>query len=294
MKGFEVEAIEPMTLQCSNRLAHMYVLSPFVWRSGETYNLLVRAVPRRDDEPRLKMAEIWWGRSADGLHFEMDRAPVIFPGPELDDRDGCEDPTVIAARDLLHVWYTGWNHREDTGCLLYAAGPDPTRLVKQSVALESRAPFVNPKEATVAPVDDGWRLLFEYAEDGASKLGIAAANDLKGPWTPERLHLFARPGSWDSWHLSTGPVVGAGEPNPVMFYNGADHDANWRIGWAEFSHDYGKIVARGEEPLLTPGSLAEGWTDIAFAASALAMGERIWIYYSVSDRELFRATVRRV
>ena len=29
----------------------MYVLSPCVWASGDGYDILIRAVPRRDDEP---------------------------------------------------------------------------------------------------------------------------------------------------------------------------------------------------------------------------------------------------
>ena len=94
MAGWEVVSVEPMTMHRTNRLANMYVLSPFVWREGELFHLLVRAVPRRDDEPRLKMAEIWHGISGDGRHFEMETAPVLFPGPDLIDLDGCEDPTV--------------------------------------------------------------------------------------------------------------------------------------------------------------------------------------------------------
>lgn len=34
-------------------------------------------------------------------------------------------------------------------------------------------------------------------------------------------------------------------------------------------------------------------TDIAFAASAVEQGERIWLYYSLSDETLMRATLRR-
>jgi hypothetical protein len=91
MIGFEVERIEPVTLACRNRLTGMYTLSPFVWRAEDgTYQVMLRAVPRRDDEPRLKMAEAWHGPSADGLHFEMDVAPVLFPGPI--------PPTSMAAR----------------------------------------------------------------------------------------------------------------------------------------------------------------------------------------------------
>ena len=112
--NFEVIETAPMTLTRPNRLADMYTLSPFVWREDDGYHLLLRAVPRRNDEPRLKIAEIWHGLSADGLHFEMDEAPVIFPGPDLADLDGCEDPTVLVTDGQLRVWYSGWNQQQDT------------------------------------------------------------------------------------------------------------------------------------------------------------------------------------
>ena len=97
--GWDVVSIEPMTLHRANRLADMYVLSPYVWRQDDRFHLLVRAVPARDDEPRLKMSEIWYGVSDDGVEFTMDIAPTIFPGPALIDLDGCEDPTVLVRRD---------------------------------------------------------------------------------------------------------------------------------------------------------------------------------------------------
>ncbi|WP_010219880.1 hypothetical protein [Sphingomonas sp. PAMC 26621] len=295
MKGFIVEAIEPVTLGRQSRLVDMYVLSPFIWRTGDSYELLVRAVPRRDDEPRLKMAEIWYGTSSNGLHFEMDEAPVLFPGPGLEDLDGCEDPTVIVSEGRVHCWYTGWNQAQRTGRLMYAAGPDARSLNKQRRVLDSRPPYANPKEATVAPAADGsWRLLFEYAEDEHSKIGAAAAPDLHGPWEVIGPLLAARPDHWDNWHLSTGPVIGAGSKQPVMFYNGATHDAHWRIGWAALDAGLGQVVARCDGPLIAPEALASGATDIAFAASAIEDEDHIWLYYSLSDKDLFRARLRRL
>ena len=181
----EVLAQEPLSIARSNRLADMYMLSPYVWREagGAGLHILLRAVPRRDDEPRLKMAEIWHGVSTDGLHFEMDAAPVIFPGPDLVDLDGCEDPTVITGPDGLRVWYTGFNQKQEVGRLLLARGPDVKRLAKAGVAVESRPPFANPKEAAVAPsAGGGWRMYFEYAHEEASLIGQAQADDLDGPW----------------------------------------------------------------------------------------------------------------
>lgn len=296
MKGFAFKGSERMTLSRKGRLTNMYVLSPYVWqREDGMYDILLRAVPRRDDEPRLKMAEIWYGQSQDGLHFEMDAEPVLFPGPDIADLDGCEDPTVVVDGASVHVWYTGWNQRQLTGRLLHAVGPDVRNIAKMGVSLESGAPFANPKEATVSQAADGtWCLFFEYAEDDASKIGMASSESLYGPWSVKGPALERRADRFDNWHLSTGPVIGAGTAKPVMFYNGATRDAHWRIGWAAFDRNLRKVVARSDEPLITPQDLIDGDTDIAFAASAIEHDGEIWLYYSIADKDLQRATLVRL
>lgn len=293
-KAWRVVSIEPVTLHRTNRLANMYVLSPFVWFDGEQFHLFVRAVPRRDDEPRLKMAEIWHGVSSDGSHFDMDLAPILFPGPDLADLDGCEDPTVVVDGETLRVWYTGYNQQQQTGRLLFARGPDCERLSKAGLAIDSAPGFVNPKESTIVRTGaKKWRMYFEYARSDASLIGQASANDLDGPWAEiADSPLAPRADQWDCWHLSPGPIVGEGTAQPTMFYNGATQDAKWRIGWARFDRHFTRLVERCEAPLICPeGLLADGVTDIAFAASAVEQDGKVFLYFSQSDQDMRRATL---
>ena len=296
MPGWELLSTEPLTMHRTNRLANMYVLSPFVWHDGKQFHMLVRAVPRRDDEPRLKMAEIWHGVSEDGHHFDMDVAPTIFPGPDLVDLDGCEDPTVYVDQQIVRVWYTGYNAQQKIGRLLLARGPDVAKLAKAGLAIDSTPAFTNPKEATVAAVGPGhWRIYFEYARDGASLIGQAGADDLDGPWREVAPSpLLPRADHWDGWHLSPGPIVGERTEQPTMFYNGATRDAHWRIGWAMFDPGLTRLVDRSEEPLVEPqGAISGGATDIAFAASAVERDGSVLLYFSQSDQDLRRAVLRR-
>jgi len=296
MSAWEVVEIAPITMYRTNRLANMYVMSPFVWRDGDRFHLLVRAVPRRDDEPRLKMAEIWHGTSDDGLHFAMESAPTLFPGPDLVDLDGCEDPTVHIDGATLRVWYTGYNEQQKTGRLMLARGPAVAKLAKAGVAIDSSPDFTNPKEATVVAVGSGgWRMYFEYAANGASLIGQVSADDLDGPWANvAQSPITPRPGKWDCWHLSAGPIIGEGAARPTMFYNGATQDAAWRIGWATFDESLTELAERCEEPLVCPQEpLSAGSTDIAFAASAVERDGTVLLYYSQSDQDLRCATIRR-
>ena len=167
-----LDHIEDLTIDATGRLAQMYQLSPFVWHSGARYEILLRAVPSRDDNPALKISEAWWGWSDDGLRFTMDRAPCLWADPDGPDRDGCEDPTVVPTDDGLHLWYSGWNGDDEVGRLLHAVGPSPDRLTKTGVVLDSSDQFANPKEAELWRTPSGeWALAFEFARDGRSLMG---------------------------------------------------------------------------------------------------------------------------
>jgi len=78
----------------------------------------------------------------------------------------------------------------------------------------------------------------------------------------------------------------------VMFYNGATHDARWRIGWISFDPGFTRVTGRGIEPMLVPPpALSREATDIAFAASTVIEGDRIALYFSLEDRMLRRALI---
>ncbi|MBC5823533.1 MAG: hypothetical protein GIW99_07470 [Candidatus Eremiobacteraeota bacterium] len=296
-KGFAVVEIKALELERKSPLAEMYTLSPFVWRegAGAEYNLLVRAVPH-SDIPAEKIARVHYGVSSDGLHFKMSDRPAIAPGPGDDDKDGCEDPTLAIVDETYYVYYTGWNETSKRGQLLLASGPAPEKLRKRGVALPWTPEAENPKEATIVQAGDGsWRLFFEYAAGGASKIGIASAPAVGGPWTVHDPLFDTRSDRWDSWHLSTGPVLSCDPQRPIMFYNGATEQVEWRIGWIVFDERFTRVVARCEEPMIAPpprGTPED--TDIAFAASSVEEGDDIYLYYSIADKDMFRATVRRV
>lgn len=272
----------------------MYKLSPFVWEQSMGYSILLRVVNVSAD-PSRKVARIHAGRSENGRRFILDQTPVIGPSENIDDPDsgGCEDPTLAYAGGRYYVYYTGWNERDQRGSLLLASGSAVSRLDKHGVALASTAALRNPKEATIARGADGrWRLFFEFADGGRSRIGMAESEQVDGPWRTLPVPFESRAGAWDAWHLSTGPIVEHAD-GPLMFYNGSTQDAAWRIGWIQFDPDYRRVIARCDEPLVTPGErrTAED-TDIAFAASAIAEGDEVSLYYSIADRYCMRAGLR--
>jgi predicted GH43/DUF377 family glycosyl hydrolase len=297
MLDFYLAKQDELTFICLEPLASMFKLSPCVWQEGTEFKLLLRVV-NRAGRASEKVARVHYGTSPDGLTFSLDEEAVIAPGPDVPgsyDSGGCEDPTLARVDGRYYVYYSGWNEHLKRGELLLATGSDIHHLEKRGIALESSQRAANPKEATIAGVSGGgWRLFFEYADENRSKIGLARSASAGGPWEVLAPLFSPRPDSWDSWHLSTGPILDSDPRNPVMFYNGASPDARWRIGWVEFDADYTRVLSRSINPLVLPGDArGQDDTDIAFAASALAVGDEVHLYYSISDRYCMRAIVRR-
>ncbi len=269
-------------------------MSPFVWKEGELYRVMIRGVPDPLG-PKDPTGIICGGASRDGLAFTMDAGLAITPGPGPADIGGCEDPTVVVTDHGYLVYYTGVDAARSQGSMILAAGPDLTALVKEELVLKAPPGEGNIKEATLAQAASGdWRLFYEYAANDASRIGMASGPTAKGPWTVQPDPFGIREDSWDNWHLSTGPMTQVAGQDPVMFYNGATHDARWRIGWVSFDPDFTRVTGRGLEPmLLPPPAVDRASTDIAFAASTVMEGERIALYYSLEDRMLRRALIRR-
>lgn len=293
MVAYVVEAVDDVTPAPGSPADGMDLMSPYVWRESDHYRIMVRVLawPLGPDDAT---GTIYAGTSDDGLIFTLSPKPAISPGPDDVDAGGCEDPTVVGlAKGGYAVFYTGVDSKRDQGSMLVAAGPDIDHLTKRAVLLKAPAGEGNIKEATVAQASDGsWRLFYEYAKDGASRIGIASSPTEHGPWTPQDDPFDVRPDGWDNWHLSTGPMLMQDGRDPVMFYNGATGDARWRIGWISFSPDFSRVTGRGIEPILMPPPPRHrASTDIAFAASVVIDGDAIWLYYSLEDRRLSRATI---
>lgn len=293
---FNVRAIEDVALEGPNALMARDWMSPFVWREPDgRWGIMLRAVPKRGTSAR-DTGVIWGGWATDGRNFMMLDAPSITPGPDANDAGGVEDPTVLRCVDGSYVvYYTGVRPDMAHGELSHAIGPTIDRLEKTGVVLASSKSQGNTKEATVERTADGqWRLFYEYAAEGASRIGLAIGPDMAGPWEEQSAPFQPRRASWDNWHLSTGPLLLDDREMPVMFYNGATRDARWRVGWVAFDRDCTRVVARGIQPLITPPPVDDRTaTDIAFASSVVVTDGAIWLYYSLEDRRLTRVRIRR-
>ena len=291
-RRFEIVDTHDLAIQGPESLRAKALLSPFVWEAGDRLLMLLRT--QRHDEDKVT-GRIWLGDSDDGLRFRMDPAPLIVPTLPHLDAGGCEDPTVVLHDGQTSVFYTGVDE-DGRGELLYASGPDVRQLVKHGVAFSCSRTELNTKEATIVLTQPGcWRLFHEYAHDGRSCIGLAAGPAPAGPWTEHQDPIVAREESWDSFHLSTGPLIDDGEGDLLMFYNGSDRQPRWSIGWATFDRQTLELRERCEAPLIVPPCDGGDAGQIVFAASAINCDDgTLHLYYSSDDRQPRRATIRRL
>ena len=293
--NFSVEAIDELRIEADQPIKDRDLLSPDVWNEQGKCKILVRSAPRTLTETG-NTGTIHYGESDDGIAFHLHSKPVIAPDGSDLDVGGCEDPTVVSGQGGYVVYYTGVDQTRTSGQMLYATGTRIDQLQKRGVALASSKTEGNTKEATIECTEDGkWRLFYEYAHNEASLIGLALGDGVAGPWREQKAPFEPRDDNWDNWHLSPGPLLTCDKNMPVMFYNGATHDARWRIGWIAFNHDYTKVVDRCIEPLIVPPPPKErDDTDIAFAASCIVIDDRTsHLYFSRADKMLFRAAIRR-
>ncbi len=290
MVAYVVEALDEVTLAPGSPAEGCDLMSPFCWIEDGVVHMMLRVVPPSGHPTGV----IWAGRSEDGVNFTLSPQPAIGPGPGPEDAKGCEDPTVVRHHGDYTVFYTGVQ-ADGQGQLLVAEGKRLQDLVKGPSLLKAPEGEGNVKEATLAKVADGeWVLWYEYAQNNASRIGCARGPSARGPWTVVDDPFTVRDDSWDRWHLSTGPVEILPGHEPVMFYNGATEDARWRIGWVTFSPDFRRVTGRGVEPLVMPAPPTDrSGADIAFAASSVVIDGLIHLYYSIEDKTLRRATIRR-
>ncbi len=294
---FNVQELQDIQLMGPPQLMARDLMSPYVWLEPDgRFGIMVRAVTR-PGEPMTDTGIIWAGWSDDGVRFAMLDQPSILPGAAGEkDAGGVEDPTVVKMNDGSYVvYYTGVEADMAHGEMFYATGPTVSQLAKAGVALASSKSLGNTKEATVDREKDGrWSLFYEYAADEASRVGLAIGANVDGPWNEQPTPFMPREDGWDNWHLSTGPMLLDDPEMPVMFYNGATHDARWRIGWVAFDRELTRVVDRCIEPLVTPPPAPDRTaSDIAFAASVTSRDGEVWLYYSLEDRRLSRARLKR-
>jgi len=248
-----------------HRLSDQPIISPRGdgWESAGTFNPAVvvhngKFVMLYRAQDVSGTSRLGYAESADGIHFERRRDPVLSPEADYEKDGGVEDPRLVQFGDTYYLTYTGYNKKDAQLCL--ATSRDLIHWERQGVILPAYKGNWNvgwTKSGAIVPEKINgkyWMYFLGTSSDKTDQTGLAYSPDLVH-WTEatEKPVLPRRPGRFDSRVAEPGPPPMLTKDGILLIYNGADDKLVYRTGMAVFSPDEpAKLLWRSDEPVFAP------------------------------------------
>ena len=249
---------------------------------GETL-LLVRV------EHRNGMSSLAVATSANGVtDWKVDPARGLRP--ELDsyeEKFGVEDPRITQVGSDFYVVYTGYCADGPAVCI--AKTKDFSTWERLGVVMRP-----DDKDAALFPVrfGDRWAMLHRPGTARGSHIWLSYSPDLRH-WGDPRVVMSARKnGWWDNHKVGLGPPPLLTKDGWLACYHGVRSTAAgliYRAGLALLDkEDPGKVLARGDEWLLSPREPYERQGDVGQVVFPCGWilrddGDTLHLYYGGAD-----------
>jgi predicted GH43/DUF377 family glycosyl hydrolase len=226
-------------------------------------------------------------RSRDGLHFEVDPKPFLFPSHPLENF-GIEDPRITKLGDKYYITYTAVS---DRGVAVGLA------VTEDFVKVERLGIILAPanKDVVLFPetINGKYYMLHRPSPSGIGypDIWLASSPDLHH-WGDHRYVFGVRPGSWDSKRIGAGVPPFRVADGWLELYHGADDNNRYSMGAVLLDKDDpSRVLARSREPFLAPEAQYEQegfFGHVVFACGALVDVERdhVRLYYGVADTSM--------
>jgi len=250
----------------------------------------VMRVEHKDSMPRLHVA-----RSADGIHWEIDKHPIALSGgdPEIAHPSYTYDPRVcrIAEDDSEAVYYVTW-------CTDYhgpTIGVARTRDFQTFEQLENAfLPFNRNGVLFPRRINGKYLMLSRPSDDGHTPFGdiyVSESPDMVH-WGRHRYVMGAGGQWWQGTMIGAGPIPIETREGWLLLYHGVCNNCNgfvYSMGAALLDlEDPSKVLYRTNKYLLFPTEPYEttGFVpNVCFPCAALCDGPtgRLAIYYGAAD-----------
>jgi predicted GH43/DUF377 family glycosyl hydrolase len=237
-------------------------------------------------------------RSDDGLHFEVEDEPVLFPakeGPfEVHESQGIEDPRATFLDDTYYVMYTA---ASGYGPRIALAKTDDFHTFER-IAVVSEP---GNKDGVLFPekINGQYVRLDRPIGQGIGSIWISYSNDLYS-WGRSKVLISPRGGYWDSYRIGASAPPIRTEKGWLEIYHGVKMTSGgpiYRTGAVLLDlEDPSQVICRCSVPLLSPRENYERIGDVGnvvFACGAIVEpnGE-IKMYYGAADTSLCVATAK--
>mmetsp|Transcript_12601 Transcript_12601/g.21765 ORF Transcript_12601/g.21765 Transcript_12601/m.21765 type:complete len:325 (-) Transcript_12601:269-1243(-) len=264
------------------------VYNPAAWTDGSVVWMLYRAEnrPNASVPNDRSVSRVGLARSIDGIHFEREREPVLFPTEPYEFPGGVEDPRVVRVGQLFYLTYTAYDGKLARLCV---ATSSDLRLWRKHGVLFPSLGWTKSGAILTRPIRNLYWMYF-----GDTSLYLAYSADLI-KWTAlQQPVLQPRPGNWDSRLVEPGPPPMVTRDGIVLIYNGANNQLVYGVGQALFAlDDPSRCLARTDQPFLRPEAHLEKHgqvRNVVFAEGLVAFNGKLMLYFGMGDSGLGVAT----
>lgn len=222
-------------------------------------------------------------RSKDGKNWTVADDVCIGPGDKYE-AYGVEDPRVVRIGDEYLITYSAISRHGVTSNLI---------VTKDFKTFDRKGPLFVPDNKDICIFPE--KVKGQYVALHRPSVSMLGKPDVWIAFSPDLIHwgrheaiMYNRDGKWDSQRIGCGPAPIRTEKGWLEIYHGSD-DRNYYLGAVLLDlEDPRKVIARSEEPILTPEEPYEKegfFANVVFANGQIHLPDgRIWIYYGGADR----------
>jgi predicted GH43/DUF377 family glycosyl hydrolase len=221
-------------------------------------------------------------RSTDGVNFDIDGAPTIFPANDCE-TFGIEDPRISRIDGVYFISYVAVSPLGVTTCLI---------STKDFISYQRHGVIFCPenKDALLFPekIDGKFYALHRPVSPLFKKqnIWIAESPDLCC-WGNHRCLMGPCSGRWDEAKIGAGAVPFKTDRGWLEIYHGVDRNNRYCLGAVLLdATEPWKIIARAGKPVLEPQTEyeCEGFFgNVVFSCGLLCEDDTIKIYYGAAD-----------
>lgn len=260
----------------------------------------------------IRYSVLGFASSENGVDFTRSSNIALSPTLIAKNRDrlAVEDPTIVTVDGVKYVFYSAVEPKKNNedgvlvsigmvkGQTVDALNQNDRKIIltpeKVSGQLNRKVDMV--KEPEFIKTKDGrWIMIYEFASDGVSRIGMAESKTLTGNYENHRLLINPRENKWDSQHVSPGPIIRTSRGDLLMFYNGRGpkNELNQTPAWGIVSViidiSSGGLLERSEQPIIRPPEeIGPDGQLIAFANSVVE--QKQMLYYTAADKRMIVAS----
>jgi len=247
------------------------------------------------------ISRIGYAVSADGLHWNRLREPVLAPRDASDDR-GVEDARVVEIEGVFYMTYTAYSSQYlGSGTPTHSGGGIQPMIARSEnlISWERIGPMVrgeDNKDHVLFPRKIGGR--YAALHRRWPNVCIAYSDDLRTWQEGDMAPIYGpRPeNDWDSLSVgSNGPPIET-EYGWLCINHAYNHERIYRMGAVLLDlEDPSRVIRRPEKPIFWPEQLWELRGDVpnvVFSCANPVVDGTVYLFYGGGDHVIGLATCR--